>query len=102
MKHEWPIEHDNVYYLQKARDIIANGWCKYRAEDGQGNHCALGAIAVATPSKKEFVELLKILHSIVPRPFISIANFNDSPITIQVDVIALFERAIAHVREIQK
>ena len=102
MKHEWPIEHDNVYYLQKARDIIANGWCKYQAQDWRGNYCALGALAAAAPYEKKFNELLKILHSAVPRPFISICNFNDSPITDQADVIALFERAIAHVREIQK
>ena len=102
MKHEWPIEHDNVYYLQKARDIIANGWCKYQAQDWRGNYCALGALAAATPSEKKFNELLKILHYTMPRPFMSITNFNDSFVTIQADVIALFDRAIARAREIQK
>ena len=41
------MPHDELGILKAARDIISNHWCADRTHDGNGNHCATGAILVA-------------------------------------------------------
>jgi len=103
MKHEWPIEtldapspNEIIRILREARAIVAEGWCKGVAEDGQGNHCALGALALAAPRERVIKTIIPILNKALPKSFSfgTIACYNDSLSTTQADILALFDRAI--------
>ncbi len=106
--------------LEKARNLVEEGWCKYRLTDSEGNYCLKAAIGLAagTYVKTDFgvgfqrdhlsgltlgqlrddVAATRVLQEFLPEGFNSIPVFNDDPQTTQGDVLAVVDKAIASLR----
>lgn len=86
--------------LEKARDIVNNGWCQGDYGDGHGNYCAIGALAEATHwgnrdmNRSAYHDGKEALLALVPLPFGSVALYNDAPDTTKQDILDLYDAAI--------
>jgi hypothetical protein len=56
------MPHDVLGVLQHARAILATNYCKWTNDDGHGNHCASGAIRVASSHVFYCLDILAITN----------------------------------------
>jgi hypothetical protein len=105
--------------LEKAAEVVAQGWYQGDYTDGEGNFCSLGAIYVAAgwmdregnfDSQGRDVDDRTILNSAIstvdrqlgaegyPRHF-TLSTWNDESWRSQEDVVLMFKKAAATARE---
>lgn len=103
-----PTPAEIINALTEARTLLANGWCKGKAQDGD-KFCAVGALAEATCTKHDafaapgyliWREALAALNTQVPAPYPNLVTFNDA--TNQSAVLGVFDKAITYVKELNK
>lgn len=106
------VAHSTVALLKRARERVANGWCKKRLENGEGSYCVIGAVRADEFRNSDFDALaylyvsLPWYHRLLPinkfdeysRADSKIGRFNDRPRTRRKDVLRLYDRAIAKAR----
>lgn len=103
--------------LRSARDIIRQGWCQHRAQDGN-KYCMIGAVFKAqtgqsymnapTPAGREALYLLMKSLPWTPVPENAqydwaaqvIPKFNDDDKTTKEDVLTVFDKALAELGEL--
>lgn len=100
-----PTNGDIIDCLTKARELVARGWCKGKAHDGD-KFCAVGALAESSitvntgqatvPGYLIWREALAALNSQVPAPYPNLVTFNDA--TNQRAVLNVFDKAITYVK----
>lgn len=102
-----PTRDDILTALRDARNLIARGWCRGTASDGD-NFCAVGALAESSHTITRdghtiagyliWRQALAALNAKVPAPYPNLVAFNDS--TDQKSVLSVFDNAIAYVTEL--
>src|SRR5688500_11013094 len=91
---------DTLTVLRDARAMLSEGrWCKGQLDDGNGNHCAIGAVSVAG-SGDVFGDDYGAINALAAaltrgQHAYGVVNFNNEPATTLADILALFDRAIA-------
>jgi hypothetical protein len=96
--------------LSRARDLVDAGWCKGRSHDEWGNHCAVGAIALAeaeatccnpgimdTLTVYPYIALLDVVKGF--GDYSGVPEFNDDPGVAKQDVLNAFDKAIISLEE---
>lgn len=88
--------------IKTARGVVAQGWCQKHFSDGNGNHCAWGAVLEALAPLQEqhhrtaYFESQEFLHKLAQaQGHPSVFDFNDAPTTTQRDVLDFFDKALA-------
>lgn len=98
MKHEWPIDTQvgsvTQALIDGRRSLVANGWRQGGTLDGQGRHCAVGALRPFKVASTAVRELMAVL----PHERTNVPAYNDDPTTTFADILALYDRAIARAR----
>lgn len=102
-----PSRDDILTALRDARTLIARGWCRGTASDGD-NFCAVGALAESSHTITRdghtiagyliWRQALTALNAKVPKPYPNLVAFNDS--TSQKAVLDVFDKAITYVTEL--
>jgi hypothetical protein len=97
-----------VETLKAARARIAAGWTKhtyFRHWTGLRtgcSYCAIGAVHNLTSSDRDTRLALGVLMRSLPaRDPDELVRFNDAPGTKKADILALYDRAIAHAQVVQ-
>lgn len=96
--------------LADARDHVMRGWCKHVSVDGQGNVCAVGAIAWAEKLAGIVDPTIRYELKIYPYSALmraveefgdygSVPAFNDDARTTKADVLNAFDKAIIQLEE---
>jgi hypothetical protein len=89
--------------LREAKGVLAGGWCQGDYSDGNGNHCAAGAVnAVLFPEGRAWSSgdlhvarhLEAFFDHLLGDGFGSLSRWNDAPGRTQAEVIALFDKAL--------
>lgn len=87
--------------LKAARALLEKGWCKNALEDGRGNCCVLGAIALATAGnayewndRSQHAAVL-VADQLPGGALMTLMNVNNAYDTTQQDMLNLMDKALA-------
>lgn len=90
-----------VDQLIVGRERIANGWCKFRLQEGAGDnikYCALGAIVIRDSMRMQaYSDAHNFLHEALVKgnyPTTDVVDYNNVIAKSKEDVVELFDKAI--------
>ena len=99
-----PTPQQVIKALQDTRALIAQGWCRGKAQDGDA-YCLVGALAEATitdsntnvPGYLVWRHAREALETHVPMSYPNLVAYND--FTGQQAVLTLIDKTIKHITE---